>query len=64
MELKTTHYPRKVFDGQEDLNLVVGDSIKIETSLVAGGGDEILNYTVPAGRTAKIWCRVTIEEID
>ena len=48
-------------NGTEDLILFAGDNLKIETSPV---GEEILNITVPIGKSWAVSVTVSIAETD
>ena len=62
MDLTTTQYEVQR-RGVDEFNLVTGDVLKIETIKAAGGGDERLTYTVPAGKDhARISIRINIDE--
>ena len=49
-------------EGGEVLNLIAGDSLKIETNFAAGGGQEVLLDTVPIGKKRRYTLRVDIIE--
>ena len=49
--------------GEEEFILVPGDMFKMETILAAGGGDEKLTYTAPAGKDhVRIHVKIMIDE--
>lgn len=66
MNLTVKKHPKEL-DGYEVLSLVEGDRLRIETNLAAGGGDEVLDYTVPPyngplDNKGKVTIRITVEE--
>ena len=60
IDYSETEYPaRKIIVGDDEFELVAGGNLKIETS---PGGEEILDETVPVGKTWAVRVFVHIVE--